>query len=487
MMDKQQIKDRIAFLKQEENYNNAMQMAQKLVLNSWYGAFLNKFFCLHNSDIGSAITAMGRDLIQYMDMSNQAYWYSEWHKDTDIHRIIAAYNEWNREVTALIKKQKQELIPEEFKKKYGKFKFLDYVKELGYDYTTLDPIGVTKIDNTWIDKEHKTPVSVKDYPSPGEFQLHALETDTINRKYPVSCYCDTDSLFVSFEPFLNSLNMDTEGHEEQLIHLVYDYRLKNHFNDRLLKYAANSDRFNCAVDNVQDFEMERINESILFLQKKTYIQHVTWEDGTNYERLKYLYPKNVSLMKHSTPPFARAKIKDIINYLFAHPKDYNLKDFLKLVKDIKKQFQNADLEEISETVSCNNYGNYIINDKDTYEYKSGTPAGVKAGAYYNYKLNQTAITKPEDKAKGIVKDNRLRNKYEYIKSGNKMKFYYCVEVEELNDRFAYHRGAYPHEFAPRCDYDKQFKKTILENVNKYITALGLPELNERLSVILPLF
>jgi hypothetical protein len=271
---------------------------------------------------------------------------------------------------------------------------------------------------------------------------------------------------------------------------MYDYKFKDYFNEKLDLYANNKDKFNCIVENVQDFEMERINESVLFLQKKTYIQHVTWEDGTNYERLKYIYPKNVSLMKYSTPTFAREKIKDIINYLFSHPKDYNLKDFLRLIKDIKKQFQNAELEDISETTSCNNYDNYIENDKESFIYKSGCPAGVKAAAYYNYKLNQTSINNEDDdddNENTIFKDNNLKNKYEFIKSGNKIKYFYCLESEEQNDRFGYLRGAYPYEFAPKCDYDKQFKKTILENVNKYITALNLPELNERLSVILPLF
>lgn len=517
---KAKLKKQIEQLKQEESYYNAMQMAQKLVLNSWYGAFLNKYFALHNSDIGAAITAAGRDLIQHMDKSNQIYFYTLWHKDTDTHKIFGAYFKWINEVNAYINKLKTELGNDEFKSKYGKYQFINWLNELGHDWTIAEPVEVEKINADWINKASGEITTKEDFKTIEEWRFQAVETELINRKNPVSCYCDTDSLFVGMGPMLDSIKShNVEGHEEQLIHLLYNFKLKKYFNDILDEYAADKKKFNTSLKNVQDFEMERINESVLFIQKKTYVQHVRWEDGTAFERLSYLYPKNVSLMKHTTPPFARTQIRKIIDYIFDNPKNKSIGPLLKLVKDIKLQFELQTIEDISETTSCNNYKDYVLEDEKNWTYIGGVPFGVKASSYYNFRLN----SKPE-----------LKKKYELIKSGNKVKIYYCKhdtniqpiieekltpkfdskgareylkdgspamnkqkiitftkdengKVGDLNDRFAYLRGMLPMEIAPKVDYDKQFEKVILDNINKYIVAMGHPELNKRLSVITPLF
>lgn len=517
---KVKLRAEIEKLKQEESYYNAMQMAQKLVLNSWYGAFLNKFFALHNSDIGAAITAAGRNLIQHMDKHNQRYFYTIWHKDTELHRVFAAYFLWNGNVSAHIQKLKAELGNDEFKVKYGKFDFIKWLEILGLDWTTVEPIEVEQITSEWINKATGDITTKEDFASLDEWNYQTIETELINRKNPVSCYCDTDSLFVGMGPMLESiLSHDVEGHEEQLIHLLYNFRLKKYFNNILDEYAADTKKFNTKVKNVQDFEMERINESVLFIQKKTYVQHVRWEDGTNFERLAYLYPKNVSMMKHTTPPFARTQIRKVIDYIFDNPKNKSISPLLKLVKDIKMQFELQSIEDISETTSCNNYKDYVFDDTETWTYLGGVPFGVKAASYYNFRLN----SKPE-----------LKKQYELIKSGNKVKIYYCKydkniqphidevrkpkydaqgklmlnkdgsqqynvtktikfykddngKVGDVNDRFAYLRGMLPMEIAPKVDYDKQFEKVILDNINKYIVAMGHPELNKRLSVITPLF
>ena len=91
--------------------------------------------------------------------------------------------------------------------------------------------------------------------------------------------------------------------------------------------------------------------------------------------------------------------------------------------------------------------------------------------YYNFLLNQN---------KG------LQSKYEFIKSGTKIKYYTCKN-KKLNDTFAFIRGSYPIEFAPEVDYDLQFYKSIISPINSIIQPLGLPEITKRLSVILDIF
>jgi len=66
----------------------AMQLALKLVINGTYGAFAHPKFVLSNSFIANAITAMGRDVIQYMLKNIEKYFYMQWHLDTESHKKL---------------------------------------------------------------------------------------------------------------------------------------------------------------------------------------------------------------------------------------------------------------------------------------------------------------------------------------------------------------------------------------------------------------
>jgi hypothetical protein len=68
------------------------------------------------------------------------------------------------------------------------------------------------------------------------------------------------------------------------------------------------------------------------------------------------------LVRSSTPLFAREKIVGIVKYLFLHPDSFNIKDLLKLVKSLRKEFELAD--SISMQSSCSNYDNKILDDKN---------------------------------------------------------------------------------------------------------------------------
>jgi hypothetical protein len=254
--------------------------------------------------------------------------------------------------------------------------------------------------------------------------------------------------------------------ELDLIHGMDAFRYGGYFKKCLEEYAGSY-----GVKNREDFELERVSESIINLAKKKYIQHIVYEDGIPYDRLTYIFPKGVELVRSSTPAFAREKIVEIVKYLFTHPDDFNIKDLLKLVKNLRKEFELADIDDISMQSSCSNYDNKVLEDKTKLEFVSGAHFAVKSAAYYNYLLYQ---------------NKSLQSKYENIKSGTKIKYYYCKN-KKMNDMFAFIRGSYPIEFAPEIDYDEQFMKSILSPINSIIEPLGMPEITKRLSVVLDIF
>ena len=240
-----------------------------------------------------------------------------------------------------------------------------------------------------------------------------------------------------------------------------------YFKDCLTEYADSY-----GVENKEDFELERISESMINIAKKKYICHIIHEDGFDYDRLNYIYPKGVELIRSSTPLFAREKIVNIVKYLFSNPDTFSAKELLGLIKQLRKEFELADIDTICMQSSCSNYEIKVIDDKKLpLQFITGAHFAVKASGHYNYLLNE---------------NKKYQSKYEFIKSGSKVKYYYCKN-NSVNPIFAYMRGSYPMEFAPEIDYDEQFMKAILSPINSIISPLGLPEITKRLSVVIDIF
>jgi DNA polymerase elongation subunit (family B) len=301
-------------------------------------------------------------------------------------------------------------------------------------------------------------------------KMNISKVTPIQRNEEVSIYADTDSLFVSFKPAMDHCEWRHAYKTElDFIQSLDNIRYAGYFKKCLEEHAAEY-----GVENKQDFELERISESIINIAKKKYIQHIIYEDGIPYDRLSYMYPKGVELVRSSTPLFARDKIVGIVKYLFEHPDTFNIRELLKLVKNLKKEFDLCvpdKIDEICMQSSCSNYEEKCLNDKDKLEFVSGTHFAVKSSAYYNFLLN---------KSKG------LQEKYEFIRSGTKIKYYY-VKDKSMNDTFAYIRGSYPIEMAPEIDLETQFEKCILSPINSIIGPLGMPNITKRLSVIMDIF
>lgn len=304
-----------------------------------------------------------------------------------------------------------------------------------------------------------------------DFELHHkmnLKNITqIQKGEEVSIYADTDSLFVSFKPAMDHCEWKHAYKTELDFIMDLDkHRYAGYFKKCLEEYAG---KF--GVENKEDFELERVSESIINIAKKKYIQHIIYEDGIPHDRMTYLFPKGVELVRSSTPAFARDKIVEIVKYLFSHPDTFNIKDLLKLVKNLRKEFELSNIDDITMQSSVSNYEVKILNDKDKLEFVTGAHFAVKAAAYYNFLLN---------------KNKSLSSKYEFIKSGHKIKYYYCKDTTH-GDIFAYIRGSYPIEMAPEIDYDIQFEKSILSPINAIIKPLEMPEITKRLTVVLDIF
>lgn len=432
-------------------------------MNGSYGAFCTKYFVLFNEHVAGSITAQGRELTKTMDHVNQDYWYNQWHLDFELHKRMCIKNV----------------------KKIGDKETVSVYADTDSIFVSYDPaiknsewknLPLSKIDGlqkSFIILEKRQETQTSNPNCLGIFRevsdfMNFLKNNSPNiviidgffvKNYELNSKENSEILFKS-KIFWNWEN------ELDFIQGLDHFRIGGYFKKCLEDYAENY-----GVENREDFELERISESVINIAKKKYIQHIVYEDGISYDRLSYIFPKGVELVRSSTPLFARNKIVDIVKYLFSHPDDFNIKDLLKLVKDLRKEFELADIDDISMQSSVSKYETKVLDDKKSLSFVSGAHFAVKASAYHNYLLH---------------KDGTLQSKYEFIKSGTKIKYYY-VKNSKVNDIFAYVRGSYPMEFGPEVDYDIQFFKSIISPINSIIEPLGLPEITKRLSVVMDIF
>jgi DNA polymerase elongation subunit (family B) len=280
-----------------------------------------------------------------------------------------------------------------------------------------------------------------------------IDQDVSPVEASVTFYNDTDSSYVTFEPILKSCGW--KGDPKEFILNLYELRLKSFLNKCFDKYG---DKFN--TKNIQNFEMEMISESAIFIAKKKYVLNPVWKDpGIDIQSLTKIKPKGVEIVQGSTPPFIREKMTEIMKYIFTHKKSIQYADFVKLLKDIKSEFKIQPVERISITKGISDYEKYIANDTDlsrSFEVRSKCPIHVRAAGFYNYNLNQ---------------NKKWKSKYEMIKSGDKVKYYYATGDDQV---FAYHTDSYPYEFAPTVNFDLQFEKVLISPINRFLEVMGLP-------------
>lgn len=469
----EEIKREIKNKQKKVNYYDALQQGLKLVLNGSYGAFASEYFVLFSNHVAGSITSAGRELTRTMSEDNEDYWYNKWHIDTDLHKKMFINNVKKIEEGTTVSVYgdtdsifvgfepalnscdwKNNIFNEKWLNKCPyPFRIIAPSDKFEININNENYKGYLRYDTH--DKLYLGEDEIKELPN--DFKLLLIDGSLVKKYKLKDIIKDFKGKVIFYW-----------GKELQFIHGMDEFRIAQYFKDMLDKHAESY-----GVTNLEDFELEKISESIINLEKKKYIQHITWEDGIDYERFSYYQPKGVELVRSSTPMFARDKemgIYKIVKYLFSHPDTFNIQDLTKIVKTMRKEFELADVNDISGQSSCSKYNEKVLDDKTSLSFISGAHFGVKAAGLHNYLLNQH----PE-----------LQTKYEFLKSGDKIKYYYTKNP--VNPIFGFKRGEYPIEFAPEVDYDTQFAKVILSPINGIIKKLGMPEINKRLNVLTDIF
>ena len=280
-------------------------------------------------------------------------------------------------------------------------------------------------------------------------------------------YGDTDSNYINFGAVMDSCTFECDPFV--FVKNLNEFRLKEYIKKCYEIYAKK-----WGTDNYQDFELESLSYSGIFLGKKKYVLNIAWQDPNKdlFPALSKIKSTGIELAQGGTAPFAREKLTILLKHFFERGKKFDIREFVKILKETKNEFKVQNTDQISIGTSVNNIEKFIINDTSRFEVAKGCPMHVRAAGYHNYVLN----------------NSKHKQKYSLIRSSEKIKYYYVkVKNEKENNVFGYLNGAYPYEYAPPVDFDEQFNRVILDPMNRFIEAMGYSPLSPNLLLVKALY
>ena len=256
-------------------------------------------------------------------------------------------------------------------------------------------------------------------------------------------YCDTDSAYVHFEPWLKKNNIQDDIVSE--IGKESD-RMAEYLNDSYEQFCI--DQFN-SRNNRYVFKKETIADNILFLEKKNYAMHLVESDGRPVDKLK---AKGIEIVRSSTPVGVKSFLIDITLTILSG----NSAQVIKELREMRSKFMKMNPYDIARASSVKNIEKYIMEPDANGNpvWKTGTPVHVKASICYNH----------------LTRNQRI--KYNEIKSNTKMKYVYLKPNVHNWNVLGFIDEDFPSEFGLEIDYDKQFDATVMGYIRRVFTILG---------------
>ena len=274
-------------------------------------------------------------------------------------------------------------------------------------------------------------------------------------------YGDTDSLYIEFDTLLKTVvgyDSKTDRELADIVVKINEMFLNEHNRIYIADYFKSRH-----VKSVHNFELETVAKSGFWLNvKKHYAQILYWKDGKYYDDDNLpIKVKGIEVIQSSTPKLSRSQLKGLIRKLLESDGRYVINELNMEMQKYKKEFYNAEIEDISGSISVNNYDKYIVTDRgQQLMCKKGCPYQVRALGFYNW----------------IINSNRLPEENIY---GGKMKFYITDKSNKNYTEFF----AYPSKNLPKWSqkYAKinrpaMFQRTVINPFNNILEGIGMPQL-----------
>ena len=291
------------------------------------------------------------------------------------------------------------------------------------------------------------------------------------REQTLSHQADTDSVYTSYGPLFECFTEECkQKYATDEAKVRWLLRFYKEFMDGQ-QYQWCEELYNKRHGhNVHEFELELICKASISIVKKKYVKGVAFEKGHFMIDNPKLKSTGVEIVKSTTPSICRRFLKDIVNDLLYKYDDAHREEFIYMLNEKLRryyaEFHAAPIDDIAQSVGVGDYRRYVIDDTDNLEFEKGCPFSVKAAARYNYLANKNGRS-----------DLRIMS--------GKIK-YYNIRVGQNTCFFGFPYGECP-SFAPPVDYTKQWEKTVIDPLNRFMTAMRLPNIGPTNNIQMTLF
>ena len=265
---------------------------------------------------------------------------------------------------------------------------------------------------------------------------------------------DTDSMYLNLDLMINTALKGVDRSPEKIIDLMDKY-CKQMIQPFIDKSFRNLDDYVNSFAHKMSMKREALADIGIWTGKKHYLLNVWDLEGVRYEKPKLKITGLQAVMAGSLTVAARAHIKKAYEFIVAEDRS----GLLAYKDSYKSDFKKLRVEDIAIPKTCNNMSEYS-NDQSIFMPKKpggAVPFHVKGSLIYN----------------NLLRTMNLK-KYPEIKEGEKIKYVYLREPNEIQSGLISFPNILPPEFGlhPQIDYDTQFEKAFIDPVTTIMDAIG---------------
>ena len=306
---------------------------------------------------------------------------------------------------------------------------------------------------------HETLWERKDLWKKFNFELDETKHDWY-RTTPVSVYSDTDSVYTTYgNLFRCMLPKYQELYKDKKDKVNWILKFNKEFLDGQNNQWCRDIYEPRHGKNVHEFELETVSYAQICIKKKKYLKGYAFVKGKYYDNPK-VSGTGIELVKSTTPKLCRTILTDLMNSLMFEYNEDNKSEYIMLfnekLADFRKQFYQAPIEDISQSIGVGDYKKYVIDDKTSLVLGKQCPVSVQSIARYNY----------------LAHKNGEDNKIQY---SGKIK-YYNIRIGQNNGYFGYPAGELP-DWAPKIDKLTQWQKNVIDPINRFLEVMDIPKVN----------